>query len=114
MITEIIIQYAQIIFGLLFFLAIPGFFVVQLFFRELTTMEKTLLSVLFSIMIGLVIGVFFGYDRAQAVRTGGFTGNNIWMAELLISALLAIALATQQKIKREHKRWLQLKKTSKN
>lgn len=97
---DIILSIAQIIFGLFFFLYLPGSFVVEIFFSKLKQLEKLLLSSLFSIMIGMSIGVFFGYDRVQAIRTGGFTGDNIWVAELLLTALLAFILILKRNISR--------------
>lgn len=111
-----ILNIAQIIFGLAFFLFIPGFIIVQLFFKESKTLEQILLAILFSIMVGLAIGVFFGYDRAQAVRTGGFTANNLWTAQLIITTLLLIILIIKRRLTKpvKRKKWQRSKKTSKN
>lgn len=97
---DTILSIAQIIFGLFFFLYLPGSFVVEIFFSKLKQLEKILLSSLLSIMIGMSIGVFFGYDRAQAIQFGGFTGDNIWVAELLLTALLAFILILKRNILR--------------
>ncbi len=98
---ETILSISQIIIGLLFFLFLPGYFAVKLFFNSLKIDKQYLLSVIFSIMIGLVIGVFFGYDRAQALRTGGFTPENIWVGELMVTAGLALFLAIRRIIKKQ-------------
>lgn len=76
------------IIGLAFFAFLPGYLLVRLVFKDQEPLEQLLLSVIFSIMIAMTIGIFFGYDRAQAARTGGFTTKNIWMGEIIITALL--------------------------
>lgn len=81
----------QLILGIAFFAFLPGYFIVKLFFDEQETYEQILLAVVFSIMIAIAIGIFFGYDRAQAVRTGGFTVKNLWTGEIAVTSLAAIA-----------------------
>lgn len=95
---EIILQIAQIIIGLAFFLYLPGYFLTELFLHRLDTYEKIVLSSVFSVMIGMAVAVFFGYDRAQAAWTGGFVADNIWIAELLLTSLFAFILVLQRLI----------------
>jgi uncharacterized membrane protein len=83
---------AQIIIGLCFFLYLPGYLLTRLFFRNISNFENILLSIMSSIMIGMSIGIFFGYDRAQALLTGGFTFENILIAEIIITLVLAVLL----------------------
>lgn len=106
---ETILSYIQVFFGLVFFFYLPGYFLVKIFFNSSKQEEKIILSILFSIVIGMSIGVFFGYDRAQALRTGGFTADNLWVAELLLTALLVFTLALKNIIKR-HPYYLARKK----
>ena len=96
-----IFETAQIILGLLFFLFMPGFLVVKIFFDNDKFLEKIMLSMLFSIMIGLVIGVFFGYDSAQAAFTGGFTETNLWLGEIITVIVLGIALLVKRLVFKE-------------
>lgn len=86
----------QIIIGLAFFAYIPGFLIVKMFFDKEEMLEKQLLSVVFSIMIAIAIGIFFGYDRAQALRFGGFTTQNLWLGEIIVTGLLLSVLIVKQ------------------
>ena len=52
------------------------------------------MSSVFSIMIAILIGIFFGYDRAQAIQTGGFTTPNMWLGELLVTGFLGSGKTT--------------------
>jgi len=88
----------RIIFGLGLFLFIPGYFLTKIFFNKSKRLELILLSLMFSIMSGLTIGIFFGYDRAQALKTGGFTFNNLFIAELVLTLLLMIIFYIQQRV----------------
>lgn len=95
---------AQIIIGLIFFYFLPGWIFVKIAFNELEGLEKTGIAVIISIMIGLIIGVFFGYDINQASLTGGFTETNIWLAEIVVTLLLATILLVKNKYSKKVKR----------
>lgn len=87
--------------GLAFFAYIPGFLIVKLFFDDEEGLEKLLLAIILSIMIAMTIGIFFGYDRAQAAATGGFTTRNMWIGELGVSSVLAIAVMVKHTLRRK-------------
>jgi len=87
-----ILEILQAFLGLSFALFIPGFLMVLLLFDEFKLLEKLVFAVAFSIMLDVFIGIFFGYNEAQALRTGGLTLMNIIYAELVINAILLIAV----------------------
>lgn len=94
---------AQIIAGLAFFLFIPGYIITLLAFDDLEGLERIMIAAVLSIMVGLAIGVFFGYDRAQAVWTGGFTKENLWMGEVAITFLLSLAYIVKRTFMKQKK-----------
>ena len=81
------------IFGFLFALFLPGFFITLIFFREVKFLERLLLSITFSIMLAIAIGIGLGYDRNVAQVTGGITPYNVWRLELAITGVLALVAA---------------------
>lgn len=94
---------ANVIVGLLFFAFLPGFIIVKLFFKDEELFERILLAIIFSIMIAMTIGIFFGYDRAQAAATGGFTTRNMWIGEIGITSLLAIGFLIKYTLEKREK-----------
>ena len=82
----------KIVIGIPVALFIPGWLIVSIFFRELKILEKIAFSIAFSIMLDIAIAIFFGYNEAQALRTGGLTFTNIVYAELIIMFILALIL----------------------
>ena len=79
------------IFGFLFALYLPGFFITMLFFRESKRLEKIVLSITFSIMIAMAIGIILGYNENVKNITGGINSYNVWKLELGVTALLLLA-----------------------
>jgi uncharacterized membrane protein len=82
----------RVILGLLFGLFVPGFLIVLIFFDEMKILERFAFSVGFSIIFDVMISVYFGYDQAQALRTGGLTFSNILLAEAILIPILVAAL----------------------
>ena len=78
------------IIGLLFALFIPGFFITLLFFRESDILERVMLSVTFSIMISIAIGIGLGYNKGVKEITGGISPMNVWIWELIVTAVFAV------------------------
>lgn len=105
------LEISQIIIGLGFFLFIPGYLTTKIFFDKTTKLEKILLSVVFSIMIGIAIGIFFGYNKLQAQLTGGFTFNNIFISEIIITFIIATILYLKRRINTKTKHKKQILKT---
>ena len=101
--VTLVVDAVRVLLGLAFFLFIPGWLVVLIAFGELKGLEKTMLAVIVSIMVGLIIGVFFGYDRAQALWTGGFTPENIWMGEFAVTAFLGIVYVLKRTFMKQKK-----------
>lgn len=93
-----ILEITQIILGIIFFMFLPGWFIVQSFFQDLGKMEKILFSIIISVMLGLVVGVFFGYDRNWAQITGGFTEGSIWLGEIIITIIAGIIYLVSRKV----------------
>jgi len=87
-----ILNILQFLGGSLLALFLPGFLVVLLLFKELKILEKIVFSIAFSIMISIAIAIFFGYDEAQAAKTGGLTLHNILVAEAWVNGILLIAV----------------------
>jgi uncharacterized membrane protein len=86
----------MVVLGLLFFGFVPGFLVVKLWFDHEEFLEQALLSVVFSIMISIAVGIFFGYDRAQADRFGGFTPENVWLGVVAVTSALLVLFIIKQ------------------
>ena len=76
--------------GLAFALFLPGFLLALIFFRKSGMLEKIMLGTSFSIMLTIAIGIFLGYNKKAYEITGGINPKNVWIAELSITALLAI------------------------
>lgn len=101
-------EIAQMVLGLVFFYILPGWMFVKIFFDDLKGFEKISIAFIISIMISLAVGVFFGYDVYQAGLLGGFTETNLWLAQFLITLLLATILLVKlrhiEKIERINKK----------
>ena len=93
----------QAITGFLIALIVPGFLLVLIFFDELAFLERMISAITFSIIIDVGIAIFLGYDKAQAVRTGGITLQNIMLAELIIIGSLLLLLAAKLILRRKTK-----------
>ncbi|MFH0874999.1 MAG: hypothetical protein V1859_03615 [archaeon] len=94
------IEILRIIAGSLFALFIPGFLTAKLFFPEFKILEKIAFSIAFSIMISIVIAIYFGYDEAWALKTGGLTFPNIVKAECFLLFIFAIIFLVKYIIKK--------------
>ena len=79
------------IIGILMAVFIPGLFVTLIFFKEVSLLERLLLSITFSIMIAVAIGIALGYNHDVAKITGGINPNNVWKLEIVITSILAFA-----------------------
>lgn len=97
-----ILEITQIILGIIFFMFIPGWLIVQAFLEDLGKMEKILFAIIISVMLGLFVGVFFGYDRNWAQITGGFTEANIWLGEITITILAGITYLISRRFKKKN------------
>lgn len=86
------IEIIQIVLGALFTLFIPGYLLTRILFDEFSILEKLIFSVAFSIMINVLISIYLGYNEAWAAKTGGLTFTNILFYELIICAILSLAL----------------------
>ena len=101
-----ILEFGQVIFGILLLLFVPGFFLTLLFFDELNFLEKISLGIVLSLLIDVALGIFFGYNEFMKKLTGGITSRNIWIGLISISLILIIAYTV--KVERDY---LNFKKT---
>lgn len=81
-------QILQVTLGLVFSLFLPGFLIVELWFKNLNKLERYAYSIVFSLMISMVVSIFFGYNQNQFNRFGGLIQSNIFMTEVFIILLL--------------------------
>ena len=98
-----ILEIAQVILGIIFFMFLPGWLIVQSFFKDMGKMEKIIFAIIISVILGLLIGVFFGYDRNWAQITGGFTEKNIWIGEIIITIIAGIIYLISKRFKKKNK-----------
>lgn len=85
------------ILGFAFGLFIPGYLTTLVFFKELKTLEKITLGFILSVCIDIIIGLILGYNENMKNLTGGITARNIWLSLILISIIMSIILAIQNK-----------------
>jgi len=78
--------------GLLFAMFLPGYFITQIFFREVKLLERMLLSISYSIMITIGVAISLGYNENVKNITGGITSFNLWLWELIITSILGAVL----------------------
>jgi uncharacterized membrane protein len=91
-----IIDIARIVIGLPLALFIPGYLAAQIFFRELSQLEKIALGFVLSICIDIAVGLFLGYNRSMKDLTGGITALNLWAYLVSITVILAVILFYQR------------------
>ncbi len=77
---------------------VPGFFITLIFFRDIETFERIILSITFSIILSVVLGISLGYNENVKNITGGITKANVWKWELIITAVFGLlALVVNRK-----------------
>lgn len=87
------------IIGALFAFFIPGYLLVLIFFKELNNLQKIALAVVLSMIVAVATGIFLGYNEVMKNLTGGVTGYNVWVYELVISGILFIIYLLKEKKK---------------
>ena len=84
-----ILQTLQVAATLLFTLFIPGFFIVQMCFKEMNKPEKLALMIAISIMVTTAIAIILGYNQEAAEMTGGISSKYLWRFHIIVSFILS-------------------------
>ncbi|MBT6505251.1 hypothetical protein HOK68_00550, partial [Candidatus Woesearchaeota archaeon] len=86
------LEILHVIFGLIFFMFLPGFFLNKLIFSESEIWETLAFSILFSLAISLLLGLFLGVNETMANLTGGITEFNLWFYMFIIVLLFSFLI----------------------
>jgi len=90
------IEVIGIIFGILFVFFIPGFLLSHIIWKKMKTVERIVMSVVFS----MVIVIFLGFLLSGIGKFLGFQGitvTSVWISLIVIPVLMGLYLLTISK-----------------